>query len=49
MPEAADTGRKQPASSGWLDLYFVPPPVAVSALDGDFSLVARVRDQATGG
>jgi hypothetical protein len=34
--------------SGRLDLYFVPPAVAVSALDSDYSPVARVRDQATG-
>ena len=31
-----------------MDLYFVPPSVAVSALDNDYSPVARVRDQATG-
>lgn len=34
--------------SGRLDLYFVPPSVAVSALDQNYSPVARVRDQATG-
>jgi hypothetical protein len=34
--------------SGRLDLYFVPPSVAVSVLDHDYSPVARVRDQATG-
>lgn len=34
--------------SGRLDLYFVPPSVAVSALDNKYSPVARVRDQATG-
>lgn len=33
---------------GRLDLYFVPPSVAVSVLDGGYSPVARVRDQATG-
>ena len=33
---------------GRLDLYFVPPSVAVSVLDNDYSPVARVRDQATG-
>lgn len=32
--------------AGRLDLYFVPPSVAV--LDNDYSPVARVRDQATG-
>lgn len=34
--------------SSRLDLYFVPPSVAVLVLDHDFSPVARVRDQATG-
>ncbi|KVW97839.1 PhnD/SsuA/transferrin family substrate-binding protein [Thiobacillus denitrificans] len=34
--------------SGRLDLYFVPPSVAVAVLDHDFSPIARVRDQATG-
>ncbi|MDP1644032.1 MAG: hypothetical protein Q8K35_06200 [Thiobacillus sp.] len=34
--------------SGRPDLYFVPPSVAVSVLDNDYSPVARVRDQATG-
>lgn len=34
--------------SGRLDLYFVPPTVAVVVLDHDYSPVARVRDQATG-
>jgi ABC-type phosphate/phosphonate transport system substrate-binding protein len=34
--------------SGRLDLYFVPPSVAVAVLDNDFSPIARVRDQATG-
>ncbi|HQT30490.1 MAG: hypothetical protein B7Y50_06365 [Hydrogenophilales bacterium 28-61-11] len=34
--------------SGRLDLYFVPPSVAVAALDNKYSPVARVRDQATG-
>lgn len=34
--------------SGRLDLYFVPPSVAVSVLDNDYSPIARVRDQATG-
>lgn len=33
---------------GRLDLYFVPPTVAVSVLDADYSPVARVQDQATG-
>ena len=33
---------------GRLDLYFVPPSVAVSVLDKDYSPVARVKDQATG-
>ena len=33
---------------GRLDLYFVPPSVAVSVLDSGYSPVARVRDQATG-
>ena len=33
---------------GRLDLYFVPPSVAVSVLDQDYSPIARVRDQATG-
>lgn len=33
---------------GRLDLYFVPPSVAVSVLDRDYTPVARVRDQATG-
>ena len=33
---------------GRLDLYFVPPSVAVSVLDQDYSPVARVKDQATG-
>ncbi|MEW5966402.1 MAG: PhnD/SsuA/transferrin family substrate-binding protein [Pseudomonadota bacterium] len=34
--------------SGRLDLYFVPPTVAVAVLDHDYSPVVRVRDQATG-
>ncbi len=34
--------------SGRLDLYFVPPSVAVGVLDHDYSPVVRVRDQATG-
>ena len=34
--------------SGRMDLYFVPPSVAVAALDNGYSPVARVRDQATG-
>lgn len=34
--------------SGRLDMYFVPPSVAVAALDNRYSPVARVRDQATG-
>ena len=34
--------------SGRLDLYFVPPTVAVAVLDADYSPVVRVRDQATG-
>lgn len=34
--------------SGRLDLYFVPPSVAVAALDNHYSPVARVRDQASG-
>lgn len=33
---------------GRLDIYFVPPTVAVSVLDRNYSPVARVRDQATG-
>jgi len=33
---------------GRLDLYFVPPSVAVSVLDQGYSPVARVKDQATG-
>ncbi len=33
---------------GRLDLYFVPPSVAVSVLDNDYSPVARVKDQAAG-
>lgn len=33
---------------GRLDLYFVPPSVAVAVLDHDYSPIARVRDQATG-
>lgn len=33
---------------GRLDLYFVPPSVAVSVLDSGYSPIARVRDQATG-
>ena len=33
---------------GRLDIYFVPPTVAVSVLDSNYSPVARVRDQATG-
>ncbi|MFH1818330.1 MAG: PhnD/SsuA/transferrin family substrate-binding protein [Pseudomonadota bacterium] len=33
---------------GRLDVYFVPPSVAVSVLDQDYSPVARVKDQATG-
>ncbi len=31
-----------------LDAYFVPPSVAVAALDNGYSPVARVRDQASG-
>lgn len=34
--------------SGRLDVYFVPPSVAVSVLEHDFAPVARVKDQATG-
>ncbi|MCL5060851.1 MAG: phosphate/phosphite/phosphonate ABC transporter substrate-binding protein [Candidatus Thermoplasmatota archaeon] len=34
--------------NGRLDLYFVPPTVAVAVLDHDYSPIARVRDQATG-
>lgn len=34
--------------SGRLDAYFVPPSVAVAALDKGYSPVARVRDQASG-
>lgn len=34
--------------SGRLDLYFVPPSVAVAVLDHDYSPIARVRDPATG-
>lgn len=34
--------------SGRLDMYFVPPSVAVAALDNRYSPVARVRDPATG-
>ncbi len=34
--------------NGRLDLYLVPPSVAVSVLDSDYSPIARVRDQATG-
>lgn len=33
---------------GRMDMYFVPPTVAVSALDNNYIPVARVRDQATG-
>ena len=33
---------------GRLDLYFVPPSVAVSVLEHDYSPVVRVRDEATG-
>ncbi|OJW45428.1 MAG: hypothetical protein BGO60_08430 [Thiobacillus sp. 65-1059] len=33
---------------GRLDMYLVPPSVAVAALDHRYSPVARVRDQATG-
>jgi hypothetical protein len=33
---------------GRLDVYFVPPSVAVGVLDHDYSPIARVRDQATG-
>ena len=33
---------------GRLDLYFVPPSVAVSVLDSGYSPVSRVKDQATG-
>ncbi|HEY9098265.1 MAG TPA: PhnD/SsuA/transferrin family substrate-binding protein [Thiobacillus sp.] len=33
---------------GRLDLYFVPPSIAVSVLDRDYSPIARVQDQATG-
>jgi hypothetical protein len=35
-------------ASGRMDMYFVPPSVAVAALDNRYSPVARVRDQATG-
>jgi hypothetical protein len=35
-------------ASGRMDMYFVPPSVAVAALDNHYSPVARVRDQATG-
>jgi ABC-type phosphate/phosphonate transport system substrate-binding protein len=35
-------------ASGRMDLYLVPPSVAVAALDNRYSPVARVRDQATG-
>jgi hypothetical protein len=35
-------------TSGRMDMYFVPPSVAVAALDNRYSPVARVRDQATG-
>lgn len=38
----------QSLKSGRLDLYFVPPTVAVSVLDHDYSPIVRVRDQATG-
>lgn len=34
--------------SGRLDLYFVPPTVAIAVLDHDYSPVVRVRDQAAG-
>jgi ABC-type phosphate/phosphonate transport system substrate-binding protein len=33
---------------GRVDLYFIPPTVAVTALDHDYSPIARVRDQAEG-
>lgn len=33
---------------GRLDLYFVPPSVAVSVLDRDYSPIARVKDKASG-
>lgn len=33
---------------GSLDIYFVPPTVAVSVLDRNYTPVARVRDEATG-
>ena len=33
---------------GRMDLYFVPPSVAVAVLDNGYTPVARVRDQATG-
>lgn len=33
---------------GRLDMYFVPPSLAVSVLEKDYSPVARVKDQATG-
>ena len=33
---------------GRLDMYFVPPSLAVSVLDKDYSPVARVKDQANG-
>lgn len=33
---------------GRMDVYFVPPSLAVSAIDINYSPVARVRDQATG-
>ena len=33
---------------GRLDLYFVPPTVAATALDNGYSPVARVRDEAAG-
>lgn len=35
-------------NKGRLDVYFVPPALAVSVLDKDYSPVARVRDQASG-
>lgn len=33
---------------GRMDVYFIPPSVAVTALDNNYSPVARVRDQASG-
>lgn len=38
----------QSLGKGRLDVYFVPPTVAVSVLDNQYSPVARARDQAMG-